>query len=270
MGCRYSAAPYYGQLVVADKNGITLIQLPSISAEVLLSTEGSGATYEHPTLVAPGVLIFSTAQRLVRFDLRTKELVDVGEGVSPTYVPEQRLLFFWESGQGSKQPMNRVVKMRSLSGPANDKVVARFSDVWSSRIVQVAPDTVVFYGADSRVWKYSVNPPFLSATGVDRCRPMAWRSKTGQLICQDVDDRRTYLAYLTGQIKPIPIRSYEVLGYSPNYDAVIFSEAYESWWQLEVGWAILAYNFRNHRTVRLAWTAPGATGILLDRDGGQL
>ena len=269
-GCRFSAAPYYGQLVVADKSGVTLVQLPSIRAAVLLSTQGSSTTYGHPTLVTPGVLIFSTAQRLVRFDIRTKELVDVGEGVWPTYVSEQHALFFWESSQGSKQPSNRVVWMRSLSGPANDKVVARFSDVWSSRIVQISSDTVAFYGADSRVWKYSINTSLLSPTEVERCLPMAWRSKTGQLICQDVDNHRTYLAYLTGQTKLIPIRSYEVLGYSPNYDAVVYSEAYESWWQLEVGWAILAYNFRDHRTVRLAWTAPGATGILLDRDGGQL
>jgi hypothetical protein len=268
-GCRNSAAPYYGQLVVADENGITLVQLPSISATVLLSTQGSSSLYGHPTLVAPGVIIFNTAQRLARFDLRTKELADVGEGIWPTYVPERHVLFFLESGQGSKQPRNRVVRMRSLSGPANEKVVASFSDVWSSRIVQMSSDAVVFYGADSRVWKYSIATSTLSPTGVERCLPMAWRSKTGQLICQNVDDRRIYLAYLTGLTTPIPIRSYEVLGYSPNYDAVIYSESYESWWQLEVGWAIVAYNFRDHRTVRLAWSAPGATCVLLDR-GGQL
>jgi hypothetical protein len=269
-GCRNSAAPYYGQLVVADENGITLVQLPSISATVLLSTQGSSSLYGHPTLVAPGVIIFNTAQRLARFDLRTKELIDVGQGIWPTYVPEQRVLFFLESSQGSQQPRNRVVRMRSLSGPANEKVVASFSDVWSSRIVQISSDAVIFYGADSRVWKYSIATSILSPTGVERCLPMAWRSKTGQLICQNVDDRRIYLAYLTGLTTPIPIRSYEVLGYSPNYDAVIYSESYESWWQLEVGWAIVAYNFRDHRTVRLSWSAPGATCVLLDRDGEQL
>jgi hypothetical protein len=267
-GCRYSAAPYYGQLVVADENGITLVQLPSISATLLLSTQGSSSLYGHPTLVAPGVIIFNTAQRLARFDLRTKELTDVGAGIWPTYVPEQHVLFFLESGQGSRRPRNRVVRMRSLSGPANEKVVASFSDVWSSRIVQIS-DAVIFYGADRRVWKYSIATSILSPTGVERCLPMAWRSKTGQLICQNVDDRRIYLAYLTGLTTPIPIRSYEVLGYSPNYDSVIYSESYESWWQLEVGWAIVAYNFRDHRTVRLAWSAPGATCILLDR-GGEL
>jgi len=269
-GCRYGAAPYYGQLVVADKNGITLVQLPSISAALLVSTQGSSIAYGHPTLVTPGVLIFSTAQRLVQFDLRTRKLVDVGDGVWPTYVPERHVLFFWESRQGSKQPRNRVVRMRSLSGPANEKVVARFSDVWSSRIVQISPDAVAFYGADRRVWKYSISSSTLSPTGVEGCLPMAWRSRTGQLICQDLDNRQMYLAFLTGQTKPIPIRSYEAFGYSPNYDAVIYSKAYESWWQLQVGWAILAYNFRDHRTVRLAWTAPGATGILLDRNGAQL
>jgi hypothetical protein len=269
-GCRYSAAPYYGQLVVADENGITLVQLPSISATVLLSTQGSTSLYGHPTLVAPGVIIFNTAQRLARFDLRTKELADVGEGIWPTYVAEQHVLFFLESGQGSKQPRNRVVRMRSLSGPATEGVVASFSDVWSSRIVQISSNEIVFYGASSRVWKYSIATSILSPTGVGRCLPMAWRSKTGQLICQNVDDRRIYLAFLTGQTTPIPIRSYEVLGYSPNYDAVIYSESYESWWRLEVGWAIVAYNFRDRRTVRLAWSAPGATCLLLDREGEPL
>jgi hypothetical protein len=216
------------------------------------------------------VIIFNTAQRLARFDLRTKELIDVGEGIWPTYLPEQHVLFFLESSQGSKQPQNRVVRMRSLSGPPNEKVVASFSDVWSSRIVQISSDAVIFYGADSRVWKYSIATSTLSPTGIERCLPMAWRSKTGQLICQNVDDRRIYLAYLTGLTTPIPIRSYEVLGYSPNYDAVIYSESYESWWQLEVGWAIVAYNFRDHRTVRLAWSAPGATCVLLDREGQLL
>ncbi len=28
-GCRYSAAPYYGQLLVADARGFVLVQLPS-------------------------------------------------------------------------------------------------------------------------------------------------------------------------------------------------------------------------------------------------
>jgi hypothetical protein len=268
--CRYGAAPYYGQLVVADKNGITLVQLPSISATVLLSAPGSSQIYGHPTLVAPGVLIFSTAQRLVKFDLSTRDPIDIGQGVWPTYVPEQHALFFWESSQGSREPRNRVVKMRRLDEPTNDKVVARFSDVWSSRIVQISSDAVAFYGADSRVWKYSIASSLLSPTGVERCLPMAWRSKTAQLICQNVDDRRIYLAYLAGRSRPIPIRNSEVLGYSPTYDAVIYNEAYEAWWQLQVGWAIVAYNFRDHRTVRLAWTAPGATGILLDLDGAQL
>ena len=39
---------------------------------------------------------------------------------------------------------------------------------------------------------------------------------------------------------------------------------------VEVGWAIVAYNFRDRRTVRLAWSAPGATCLLLDREGEPL
>lgn len=269
-GCRYTAAPYYGQLVVADERGVTLVQLPSISETVLLSATKSKTIYGHPTLVAPGVLIFSSAQRLVRFDLRTKELVDVSEGVWPTYVPEHGLLFFWESSEGSQQPRNRVVRVRSLNGPPNEKIVTSFSDVWNSRIVQISSDEVVFYGAGNRAWKYSITSSILSPTGVERCLPMAWRNKTRQLICQNVDDRKIYLTYLSGRATAIPIHGYEVLGYSLNYDAVICNAAYGAWWKLAVGWAIVAYNFRDHTTVRLAWTKPGATGILLDREGDLL
>src|SRR5260370_38665768 len=116
---------------------------------------------------------------------------------------------------------NRFVRMRSGSAHEKKKAVENFYDFWISRIVQMSTDAVVFYGADSRVWKYSIATSTLSPTGVERCLPMAWRSKTGQLICPNVDDRRIYLAYLTGLTTPVPIRSYEVFGYSRKYAAVI-------------------------------------------------
>jgi hypothetical protein len=269
-GCKYSAAPYYGQLVVGDQRGIILVQLPSTEETLLLSTAESNAVYGHPTLVEPGVLIFSSAQRLVKFDLRTKKLVDLGEGVWPTYVPEHHLLFFWEGREGSKQPRDRVVRVRSVNGPPNEKVVTYFSDVWNSRIVQISSDEVALYGPGNRVWKYSITSSTLSQTGIERCLPMAWRNKTRQLICKNVDDHKTYLASLSGEAIAIPIQSYEVLGYSPSYDAVIYDAAYGAWWNFTVGWAVAAYNFRNRKTVRLTWTKPGATAILLDRDGEPL
>jgi hypothetical protein len=269
-GCRYSAAPYYGQLLVADERGISLVSLPSTDRTLLLPTPKSHIVYGHPTIVAPGVVIFSSTQRLVRFDLRTRELVDLGEGVWPTYVPEHRLLFFWQSREGSAQPTNRTILVRSLNDPASEKVVATFSDIWISRIVQISSDEVTFYGSGGRVWKYSMASSTLSPTAVERCLPMAWRSKTGQLICQDVHSHEIYSSYLNGQATRVPVTSDDVLDYSPNYDAIIYSAAYGSSWQLQVGWAILAYNFRDHRTVRLAWSRPGATAILLDNEGNQL
>jgi hypothetical protein len=269
-GCRYSAAPYYGQLLVADERGISLVSLPSTDRTLLLPTPKSHIVYGHPTMVAPGVLIFSSTQRLVRFNLRTRELVDLGEGIWPTYVPEHHLLFFWQSREGSAQPTNRTILVRSLNDPANEKVVATFSDIWISRIVQISSDEVTFYGAGGRVWKYSIASSTLSPTAVERCLPMAWRSKTGQLICQDVHSHEIYLSYLNGRATRVPVTSDDVLDYSPNYDTIIYSAAYGSSWQLQVGWAIVAYNFRDHRTVRLAWSRPGATAILLDNEGNQL
>jgi hypothetical protein len=269
-GCKYSASPYYGQLVVADEQGISLVNLPSTEKTPLLLEPKSQVIYGHPTLLAPGVLIFSSAQRLARFNLHTRNLVDLGEGVWPTYVPEHQLLFFWQNSEGSTQPRKRAVLVRSLNGPANEKVVSTFSGVWISRIVQISSDEVVFYGAGSRVWKYSIGSSSLSPTGVEKCLPMAWRRKTRQLICQDVYSHKIYLSYLDGQAAAVPVKSYEVLGYSPTYDAIICSGAYGSSWELQVGWAIVAYNFRDRRTVRLTWVGPGATGILLDGEGKQL
>lgn len=269
-GCRYGAAPYYGQLVLADERGISLVSLPSTDQTLLLPTPKSHIVYGHPTLVAPGVFIFSSTQRLARFDLRTRELVDLGEGVWPTYVPEHHLLFFWQSREGSAQPLNRTILVRSLNNRANEKVVATFSDVWISRIVQISSDEVAFYGAGGRVWKYSFASSTLSPTAVEGCLPMAWRSKTRQLICQDLHSHEIHLSYLNGRATAVPVKSDDVLGYSPNYDAIICSAAYGSSWQLQVGWAIVAYNFRDHMTVRLAWTRLGATGILLDGEGNQL
>ena len=269
-GCKYSAAPYYGQLVVADEQGIWLVNLPSTNRTLLLPTADSHVIYGHPTLLAPDVLILSNAQRLVKFDLRTRDFVDFGHGVWPTYVPERQLLFFWQSREGSKQRQTQTLMVRSLNGPANERVVATFSDAWISRIVRVSSDEVAFYGAGGRVWTYSLGNSTLSPTGVERCLPLAWRSKTQQLICQDIYSHDIYLSYLDGRADAVPFKSYDVLGYSPTYDAIICSTPYGSLWELQVGWAIVAYNFRDRRVVRLAWVKPSATAILLDSEGNQL
>ncbi|HLK86218.1 MAG TPA: hypothetical protein VKT27_06875 [Candidatus Binataceae bacterium] len=269
-GCRYSAAPYYGQLLVADARGFVLVQLPSTEETTVAPMPNSYRIYGHPTVVVPGVLLLSNAERLVKFDLQTDKLEQAGPGVWPTYVPEHDLLFFWNSREGSDRSGRQVLRARTLHADTSEKIVADFNSVWRSRVVQVAPDQVLFFGQGDRVWELSISDWNLSPTAIENCLPMAWRTKNRQLICQDIGDRRIYLARLNGGRTALPIAAYEVLGYSPSYDAVIYSAAYGSPWRLTVGWAILAYSLRDRHVVRLAWTKPGATGILLDRDGRPL
>ena len=269
-GCRYSAAPYYGQLLVADARGFVLVQLPSTEETIVAPMPNSYRIYGHPSVIAPGVLVLSNAERLLDFDLKTDRLEAAGPGVWPTYVPEHDLLFFWESREGSDRSGKQVLRARTLHGNTPERIVADFSGVWRSRVVEIAPDQVLFLGHGDRVWELSITAWTLSPTIIEDCLPMAWRTKTRQLVCQDIRDRRIYLAHLNGERTALPIEAYEVLGYSPNYDAVIYSAAYGSPWRLTVGWAILAYSFRDRHIVRLAWTKPGATGILLDREGKPL
>ena len=269
-GCKYSAAPYYGQLLVTDERGFVLVQLPSTDETVILPASSLHAVYGHPTFASPGNIFWSDAQRLVRLELKTKRIVEVGRGVWPTYVPEHDLLFFWRSSEGANDPSSQMLLVRKLTGAPNQKVVTSFSGVWRSNVVQLSPDQVAFYGQENHVWEYSISSSTLSPTEVEGCLPVAWRSKSSQLICQNTSNHKVYLSDLHGQASIVPVQAYEVLGYSPSYDAVIYTAAYGLPWQLAVGWAILAYNFRDHRTVRLAWTKPGASGIFLDREGKPL
>jgi hypothetical protein len=263
-GCQYDAQPYHGEFLVGDGRGLRLVDLPSREETLLASTQAMGGTYGYPTQVSPGVFILSSAQRLAKFDLRTRTLVDLGEGSWPTYVPEKDLLFFWQNPQAANDPRHQEVHVRPLNGQGPDKTIAVFSDIWKSRIVEMSPEAVLFYGDGQRVWMYSIADSILTRTEVVKCLPMAWRSRTSQLICQDTETHRHYVSNLRGEATMIPEDGYRVLGYQPDYDTVFYSGIYSSVWELKTGWAILAYNFRDQRVVRLAWTGEDPSGIFFE------
>jgi len=266
--CQSEAEPYHGDLLVGDGRGLTLAELPSRDETPLASTQAMGGTYGNPTQVAPGVFVFSSTERLAKFDLHSNKLTDLGLGTWPTYVPEKDLLFFWENSQAATDPRHQEVHVRPLNGQGADQTIASFSDLWKSRVVEISPEAVLFYGAGQRVWMYSIADSILAPTKVIGCLPMAWRSKTKQLICQDIRTNRHYLSYLNGQATVIPEDGYRVLGYQPDYDAVLYSGIYGSVWELKTGWAILAYNFRDQRIVRLAWTAEDPSAIFFEPEPG--
>ncbi len=263
--CQSEAEPYHGELLMGDGRGLSLAELPSRDETPLASTQTMGGTYGYPTQVAAGVFVLSSTERLAKFDLRTRTLVDLGEGLWPTYVPEKDLLFFWKNPQ-AQNPRLHEIHVRPLNGPGTDKTIVSFSDRWKSRIVEISPEAVLFYGEGQRVWEYLIADSILKPTKVVRCLPMAWRSRTSQLICQDTENNRHYLSYLNGLATMIPEDGYRVLGYQPDYDAVLYSGIYSSVWELKTGWAVLAYNFRDERIVRLAWTAEDPSAIFFEAE----
>lgn len=192
-------------------------------------------------------------------------------GRSPTYVEEQKKIFFYESSNESGvwlmvaeeergDPVRRVAKAPAAKLLPNGLHLELIAPA-----VQVSADEVVFVGEDQQLWRYQIGQGTLSPTGIRECRPQGWRSRTQQLLCYDWNTWEAYAIDLKTKRRerlPIPERSYGLL-YVPSLDLLIYGKTRLYFFVTETS-DIFAYSFHSRRQITLQKHAHLASGVWLE------
>lgn len=256
--------PFQGRLLFIDATGVNILQLPSGNAKSLLATNDAVPVYASPTLVSPTVLVFSTGdQRLLEFHVDSKILTDVNRGYWPTFIREKQLLFFSRDRDSDGSSLTELHMRNFGAGRGEDRVVANWVGRWSTHVVQVSPDAVVFNEKKGEVWEYEISTQALTRTGITGCVVRGWRSRTQQLICEEASGSHYYLTDLNGSNHMSLTSDFygSYVCYVPQYDMFVYNANTGSLWPLEIDvWGLFAYTFVDSKSWRLGLAAPVISG----------
>jgi hypothetical protein len=188
------------------------------------------------------------------FDLPNNKVRTLREGISPLYMIEHNVVFFYvkEKPHGIKDDMFLYVgNLNRLDSavliyhlPKADSTCFSLSNI---PVVQISPDKVVFHGMNSSIIEYDYINKKTTEVDLRNLWPLAWRENTGELICCGPRAKDFYLVdWLNKKTRTLDLGEGSMgWKYIKEYDILLFSKE-----RLETG-DIYFYDFKNFKIEKL-------------------
>lgn len=266
-----------GQLVYsAGGNDISLIELNNLTHSNL----GSFATdsINNFTRLSANAVIFEDCDGLrepncllKEFDSRTKSLNTLRSGQLPTYVPESKVILFYEQDEVSREGWLHIADIKT---PSTSRKIAKAPSspdlkigwfYYVRPVIQISPNNVLLVGEDFQLWNYDISLSVLNPIGIKNCLPQFIRSNTQQLICYDAKTQGVYQIDLNSQrVELLPqLKGAHGFVYIPKYDTVIYGKTRLYMLMFETS-DIWAYDFGKQEKVKIQSKADIASGVWLE------
>ncbi len=215
------------------------------------------------TSVSNQKIVFSGKQPGSTYVLRLLDLLDnkvktLREGFSSTYMAKHNVLFFYVRHEPFTFKDSMDLYVGKLDSLENSTLICQLGkpaigsySINETPVVQISEDKIVFHGINNMIYEYDYSTGEISETGLRNLYPIAWREKTGELICGDLKGEDFFLANLPNKkVQPINLGK-ETMGwtYIKEYDILLYSQKIIEWG------IIYSYNFSNTKNERLKFNA---------------
>ncbi|MEO6421700.1 MAG: hypothetical protein ABIR84_03215 [Candidatus Nitrotoga sp.] len=267
-----------GRLVYsAGGNDINMIELNSLK-QFSLGSFSTDSSINHFTRLSDSIFLFENCNGRRKPNCLLKEFVigaktpnTLRSGYSPTYIPENKSLLFYDQDEESGQMWLHIADVRSPS--TSHKVAKAPADMILSnglpypiitQPLQISSDEVIFVGEDKRLWRVQVSSSKLTPTIIKNCIPQIWRDRSQRLVCYDWESQEFYQTTLmAGNIEKLPqLKGAYGLVYLPKDDVIIYGKARLKMLVSET-YDIFAYSFNTNKHVKVRANSHINSGVWL-------
>lgn len=266
-----------GQLVYsAGSNDISLIELVSLKH----STLGTFSTdsIDHLAKLSDRIILFEDCAGsrkpnclLREFNIDAKTVSTLRSGYMPTYIPESKMLLFYDVDEESGQKWLYVADIRLpdtarkiAAAPADMTLPNGLTYPLMAQPLQISTDEVIFEGEDQCLWIFNISNLKLTPTGIKVRAPCVWRKRTQQLISYDWNSQEFYQITLkTGYAEKLPqLKGASGLVYLSNDDVVIYGKS-RMHMLISETYDIFAYSFDTKKEIKLRAHSHIGSGVWL-------
>jgi len=267
--------PMSGKLIYVTNQGVFEFNLSSRQNRVTLIGTQS-AEFESLTRIDATrfFVVVDYGKKIQILDRVSLLLSNLRAGYNPTYMPEHRKFFFFQSTKAAGPRLY----LASLDDPIGSvRQIAADKGKFTSKenTIPVSGDEVVFSirgdAGKTPPYRYSLLTDKLEQLPFTRqCTPYVWRSSSKQLLCGIDGTSEYYLISLDGQrsvplnLSSLPSKTPLPLIYISKYDVLILGVARTKWIGSNAGehFDLWAYSFKDGRSEKLLEdNAPGRGGI---------
>ncbi len=145
-----------------------------------------------------GNIIFSSvspisAPILKLYNTSNNEVQNLGEGISPVYIPEKDLLIYMKAKKPYGTKGEGSLYIGSLAHLNDSKLICKKSNGDSSLrmtlmyrpVVSIGGERVVFCGLNEIVTEYNYTNGEIKQTDIQGLYPLIWRQRSNELLCCD-------------------------------------------------------------------------------------
>ena len=165
-----------------------------------------------------------------KFNLNDGVVVPLFPGKLPFCSKEGGAVFFYRSETNVRGEllMASFDQVETTSKVADEPVLRELPNgVRQSLTAPGLPITieeVIFLGEGNRLWVYNIQKSKIEKTNILNCHPMAYRCKTKQIICRDLDSSEIYLTDKTYSYRHELPNLKGIYGavYIPEYDSLLY------------------------------------------------
>jgi hypothetical protein len=216
-------------LVVADGNRVVQID---VATKTVTDVKDYGRQFvvDHLNLVATDTLILDVCHvtagctiRALSISTGDDKVLGIGRGV--TVEPSTRVAYFFDQSQTGTTslytaPLSELTKRRKIVDvrPSTTLPPQEAVDP-EARAVTAPAGQLVFVGPDRALWSYDTNSDTQRPLGIRDCSPVLIRTRTGELVCANLLERKWYLVNLARHDKT------EIGAASGAYSAVYESQS---------------------------------------------
>lgn len=222
-----------GKLVYASSEAVYELDLSSLEKRIIYAPRHLLAGHDI-TRVGNGMVV-ETFDSEIYFVSKAGDGHRLGQGAHPVYVSKHRTLFFYSNVHG--EPRSRLYKARLNNGelgPRQEIDAGPFGV--APAVLVVSKDEIVFKRDTGELFKYNLRSGDISKLPIEGCYPVAWRSTTSEMLCEDHEARSEYLISLDGRTRTkVPLLNRITHGpYLPTRDSLLGSDTRFSFLKGEV------------------------------------